>query len=95
MYSATPAAIVTVSTAGTVDPETLMLGEKPAADISARTPSPTGLPEASSAVNVTVTFSPAVGADGENASVTVFAVVAPTTTSIEPVIVADAPAAVS
>jgi hypothetical protein len=53
------------------------------------------LPEASSAVNVAVTFSPAVGASGENVSVTVFAVTAPTTTATVDVIFADAQAAVS
>lgn len=80
---------------GSVDPLTVTLGEYPPAAYSARTPSPTALPEASRAVTVTVTFSPAVGATGENVTVTVLAVRAPTRTVTEDVIVAAVQAEVS
>jgi len=96
MYSATPAERVTVSTTGTVELlATETLDENPPAARSKRAPSATALPEASRAVTVAVTFSPADGVGLSKVIVTVFAVVAPTSTSIVFLIVASVQAAVS
>ena len=88
MYEATPAERVTVSPVGSVEPETTTLDVNPAEDTRKRAPSATALPDASVAVNVTVTFSPAVGVAFENESATVVAVYAPTWTATVDVIVA-------